>query len=396
VDDLHDRHFYADAVICSLPTDGAMFSVEPYTRVCSGFGYALLRAEFLRGTGARVCPERFRHAFVCFGGSDPKNLTCRTLDSLAESGAVERVAAVVGCAYRHLDELERRVHALAGRLDVEVGRNVSADGMVRLMSGADFGIVPCSGILLETISQRLPVITGHYVDNQVGGAGCLRGQFGGILVVGDLNRCRIERGEITRLEKACAGRTPDMPSISAEVPGNFRKVFAALDNRMSLSIRRARADDVDTYFDWANDPEVRANSIHTGSIRREDHIGWFASKLKTGSSFLYLFEKREVPVGQVRFDAEEGAWVVSYSVDRSFRNRGLGSVLLGMAIERLAAEARGFGIGKIRALVRKDNPASSRVFETLSFGPAPAGRIDGVVYSAFEKPITGPFTREIQ
>ncbi|MBR2165902.1 MAG: UDP-2,4-diacetamido-2,4,6-trideoxy-beta-L-altropyranose hydrolase, partial [Paludibacteraceae bacterium] len=46
IDDMHDKHYVADAVINHGCLDKSLFDVEPYTRLCLGMDYALLRRPF--------------------------------------------------------------------------------------------------------------------------------------------------------------------------------------------------------------------------------------------------------------------------------------------------------------------------------------------------------------
>lgn len=47
VDDMHDKHYVADVVINHGLTDESLFDVEPYTKLCLGFDWALLRHPFI-------------------------------------------------------------------------------------------------------------------------------------------------------------------------------------------------------------------------------------------------------------------------------------------------------------------------------------------------------------
>lgn len=47
IDNMHNRHYVSDVVINHVLTDESLFSHEPYTRLCLGMRYALLRKPFL-------------------------------------------------------------------------------------------------------------------------------------------------------------------------------------------------------------------------------------------------------------------------------------------------------------------------------------------------------------
>lgn len=46
IDDIHDKHYVADVLINPSLTDVSLFDVEPYTNLCLGFEWMLLRKAF--------------------------------------------------------------------------------------------------------------------------------------------------------------------------------------------------------------------------------------------------------------------------------------------------------------------------------------------------------------
>lgn len=132
---------------------------------------------------------------------------------------------------------------------------------------------------------------------------------------------------------------------------------------MNLQIRRCREEDIHLLFDWANDPQTRENAFHQGQIKWEDHVKWFNNRINSVHCRIYILESDNVPAGQIRFDKDEvGELVISYSIDHKLRGKGLGRKIVELGLE----EITGWG-NKIKALVKKNNPASIRVFETLNF-----------------------------
>lgn len=166
IDDYHVQHFYADLVINHAPgISKDNYSGEFYTKYLLGPKYALLRSEFIenRTYDGDDIIESVKNIFICFGGSDSKNLTAKTLLWLPSSNY--SVTVVLGNAYLHNDELDEVIRR---RKDLEITKKNSLDAkdMRWELDKADLAIVPASGILFEVISSRLPVISGYYVDNQ--------------------------------------------------------------------------------------------------------------------------------------------------------------------------------------------------------------------------------------
>ena len=97
-----------------------------------------------------------------------------------------------------------------------------------------------------------------------------------------------------------------------------------------------------------------------------------------------------MPVGTIRFDREalpgesfgSEVWRISYGVDVSFRSLGLARVLVQQGLERLAQTRA--ATCTVRALVKPNNIASMKTFESLSFTASRAACDDQTV-SCFEK-----------
>lgn len=154
IDDIHDKHYVADVVVNHALTDSGLFDCEPYTQLCLGFDYALLRAPFLKAV-----PQRQRNSSIVvnFGGADPFGVTERIVTILLELSIPYRVIVVLG----------DKVHLSEGnRQKVTVCRNLSAEQMAELFETSAAGILSASTVCIEALSRNLPLIVGYHVDNQ--------------------------------------------------------------------------------------------------------------------------------------------------------------------------------------------------------------------------------------
>ena len=107
----------------------------------------------------------------------------------------------------------------------------------------------------------------------------------------------------------------------------------------ALRLRPATQADAQLLFDWANEPEVRAQSFQEAPIAWETHCAWLAGVLADPGARLYIMLEDTEPVGQVRLQQQpSGAWRISYSIERSHRGQGYGKAILkylaDIAIER--------------------------------------------------------------
>lgn len=133
---------------------------------------------------------------------------------------------------------------------------------------------------------------------------------------------------------------------------------------INLKMREAQKEDVDLYFRWANDREVRQNSFNPEPIKFESHFEWFTTKLTSERTMLFVFEILGKPVGQFRIDNVDNAWLIDYSVDKHYRGLGAGKA---MVSHFKASNSSSYLLYPLKAKVKTSNIASQRVFEELGF-----------------------------
>jgi len=134
---------------------------------------------------------------------------------------------------------------------------------------------------------------------------------------------------------------------------------------MEISWRKANIQDAELYFNWVNERIVRLNSYHKNEIGYPEHVEWFRNKLESPDCFFYLFiDENKTPIGQVRIDRSAGEVIIGISIDKNYREKGLGNKML---IEACGNYFIYFPAGVINAYIKKDNPASIKIFEKAGF-----------------------------
>ncbi|MEI8278340.1 MAG: UDP-2,4-diacetamido-2,4,6-trideoxy-beta-L-altropyranose hydrolase [Bacteroidota bacterium] len=389
IDDLHLSHISADVIINHAAGISAQqYDTDPFTQLCLGTQFALLRREFLVIAQQNRQIETIDTAFICFGGVDKYNLTKKSLEAILLIDEIKRINIVVGSGYHYLDELNHFV-ASNGSKVIELHFNVDAHEMINIMLDSQLAIIPASSICLEVMSIGMGLLLGTYVENQrLILEGCVK-----------LNCCS-SVGSFQELSNDSLTKQIDtyikseqwkthIANQKINVTGNssikLNKVFNDLIVESEISIRKANLDDILTYFYWANDPDVRQNAINTDPILLEHHKEWFIKNINRKSSFLYYFENNHNPLGQVRFDLVNGDYLIDYSIDKQFRKNGLGAVILRMAMKQLVSEHH--ATIRITALVKDTNYSSLKTFEKLGFISIGSTIMDESLYTQFLKVI---------
>lgn len=157
VDDMHDRHFVADALFSFCPLSREVFSLEDYTRFYGGLEWAFLRAPFLRPQVRREWPPRVARVALAMGGSDPFGLTDKMIGVLRRAFPGVVIDVIAG--------RDATVTTPEGE-DLRIWRGVGADMISDIFDCADAGVFPASTVCVEAFARRLPVAAGYFVDNQ--------------------------------------------------------------------------------------------------------------------------------------------------------------------------------------------------------------------------------------
>lgn len=370
IDDLADRSHDCELLLDqNISRTGAARYDGLLPPACSrlvGPRYALLREEFRRSRLRRQrsgtsSPYR---VFVFFGGADACNITGRALRALnrPEFSNLE-IDVVVGSSNPHL----AAVRGEAAR-NPAVTLHVDVDDMAACMIGSDFALGAGGVATWERCCIGLPTLVVTVASNQRPAIAELH-QRGAVEWLGDEGD--IEERDIRRAIR-------DVLSDPASLREMRRRARAVVDGRGTARvvdfleqgiperrwrIRAAREADSALFFSWANDPDVRDNAFDTRPIQWEIHRRWFSDKLADPGAHLLVAEAEEGPIGQVRFEQRVDRFVISYSLGRQFRGKGLGRGLLIRAIEVLRKSV----CAPLVAEIRTENVPSARVFESLGF-----------------------------
>lgn len=373
IDDIHAYPFLAKAIINH---SGGLsindYKALPDTQFYLGPRYALLRPCFLDAARSRRKNPDNRDCFLCFGGADPGN---RTLSVLRDRQLMERLSfdhihVVVGSAYRFTEELKEFAR---GKDHITLHRSLAPEDMVRVMQQCAFAICSPSTVVYEYMSAGGVVYLDQIADNQK-----------------DVIRYMVDEGLAFRLSDAgliAVGSMQDSMDRQARYfdggsGERLRKAFRLYLESRSLKIRRANENDLITCFDWANDPEVRAQSYNQSVISLEGHRAWFTGKLSDPNTFFYILERENKPVAQIRFQVANGEAVLGYLADKSIRSKGFGTSILGMGIRRFVEDYR--KPVRITGFVKNSNPASQRSFERLAFAGEPSdANEDSIKYTMY-------------
>jgi len=359
IDDLHAHHFVADAVINHAGGINASdYSVEAYTKLYLGPSFALLRKPFLEAAKRTPRKVNLNNAFINMGGADSSNHTLAILKQVMSIPSIQEIHIVLGSAYSSTNELKAFCQNYPY---IQLHYNLTAEAMCKLMEDCGIAICPPSTVSYEYCSVKGLCFLKQTAANQMNMFNYLTSRglafpFEKIYQVLDSANQYINDVIRNQLTYLCAQIEQNCNSIIEQVSISIEQV----------QLRRATPADLALYFQWTNDSEVRKNAFHQDMISLEQHRKWFAKKLSDPNAILYVCERKGVPVGQVRIDLENQNGIISYSVDKSHRGKGIGKILIRQTIEALLTTfADRYKI--LIAKVRPENTPSVQIFQSLGF-----------------------------
>jgi UDP-2,4-diacetamido-2,4,6-trideoxy-beta-L-altropyranose hydrolase len=384
-DDLANRPHDCDLLVdqnFSIATQDRYHDLIPANcKSLIGPQFAILRPEYRQQrSNSRYRDGDVRRVLVFFGGSDPLNLTGRAIDALCDPQLRElRVEVVVGVNNPHRRSLEKSV-SFRPYTQLHGTQPHLADMMAR----ADLCIGAGGVTTWERMCVGLPSIVVSIAENQRPACNALADE-GLILYAG--HHDKVEVADLAAEVRRTLARPEELAKISRRnrllVDGwGAQRVVESMypTAKDSISLRKANPGDLEQYFVWANDPDVRAQSIQMQPISLENHEKWFAAKLASSDCQLYVMEARGLPVGQIRFDRSGNEERIDYSIDKNFRGRGWAAKLVELGM--LQAPSRQDMV--FRAEVKESNLRSRTVFSRLGFTASPSEGANGIAVFRFD------------
>jgi len=155
IDDLADRSHVCDFLL----DQGPLRSIEDYRpwvndecKFFLGTKFALLRPEFKHKRIPLI--NSWKKGLICFGGSDPSNITLQVLKSLDEITKMQKIkwTVLAGFASPHWEVLKQ----FAKQSSLKITMLKKSDKMAELMANHDFSIGAAGGMTWERACIGLP------------------------------------------------------------------------------------------------------------------------------------------------------------------------------------------------------------------------------------------------
>ena len=125
-------------------------------------------------------------------------------------------------------------------------------------------------------------------------------------------------------------------------------------------LRKATNEDIDTLYEWVNDPAVRQSAFNTQKIQYEEHVNWFNQMIQDPNKIQYIMMRDKTPIGQIRLTIEGECVDIDYSISKKYRGVGYGREIVRLAMDQVRLECP--NVKKMIGRVKPTNDTSRRCF----------------------------------
>ncbi len=325
--------------------------------------YALLDKNYSQLSKKKVKKSsKLKNIIITFGGSDKENLTERVLEVIATKKYNFNISVILGNSYQYLYELKKKFEKFK---NITFHKNLKS--LAKIYYNSDLSIGAGGISSWERACLKIPSLVFQVSENQKITINNLKKKKM-IIFAGEeknFNKNKFEK-QILFIKKNFNKIKTQTEESDTFVDGNGVNRVAEIllpSSFSDIKLKMACESDVNAYYNWVNDKNVRINSFNQKKIKFQDHKKWFYEQLKyPKKNLLYIFKTKKVYLGQTRLNISNKIAKIDYSVDKDFRNRGLGLEMLKLVLKKNNSKKI-----KFYAEVRKDNKKSINIFKNLKF-----------------------------
>lgn len=361
IDDVCECHYVSDIVLNQNLNAESIYtySCDENTRILSGLDFVLLRREFRNSLKwKREINQECKNILITIGGSDPRKITPQILRVL-ESAETKKLnlRVIIGANSKIIDEITDI--SLDSKHKIEFFVNIG--NIEEHMKWCDLAISAAGSTVWELMAYKTPMVLFVSADNQINISNQLKSLIG-IETIVDIKILNTDIKQFLRYDyRKC---------ISDKIYNYIEKSnFAGNDilcYLKQIKIRKAIKEDISIVFDLSNDDDVRLNSIKQERIEWDDHVTWYNDIINNYDCMFYVvFDNDNKFIGQVRFNKISKDVIISISLHRDFRGKGLSSFLLKESCRMYFIENKSEHI--INAYIKKNNVSSIKSFEKSGF-----------------------------
>jgi RimJ/RimL family protein N-acetyltransferase len=234
------------------------------------------------------------------------------------------------------------------------------------MNEAELAISTAGVTIAELACLGVPTIVVIAVDNQEPG-GTAFGKAGAVELAGNVDTLQAQ--SLTKIIERLIGDKSRRQTLTENaqrlIDGDGLKRIARAIRDLTIHLRPATIEDLQTLYTWANDSVTRQASFRSEAISLDEHTGWLNDRLADVASTIYMASDAEQqPFGVARFQREANETIISVNVSADQRGKQRGTRLIHLACRRYFFE---YDVEAIVAQIKPANETSYQAFRSVGF-----------------------------
>lgn len=261
--------------------------------------------------------NEIKKIFIYFGNVDSNNLEKKVLDCLLPYKSIKKVLID--------NEKNKKVFDKNSREKLNLKIYKKTYSLSKIIQTCDFIITSMGMTMWEVICQNKPAMFFKTSIHQSNNYKFLKRK---------LNQNLKSLSLIKDLEKIKIKKKIFLPNRNIYIDTHGASRLAhKISEKFELKILKPKLNDIEYFFDWVNQEEVRNFSrIKKKKIDFEDHRKWFLNNLNLKDTIILIAKTElDVPIGQVRIFKKKGKYFTDIYVCKYFRGQNTGSHLLKFA-----------------------------------------------------------------
>jgi len=378
IDDFNTGKQIADVIINhSLLEGSSKYQAALYTKLKLGWKYLIVRNYFQKiSNNKNENRTKLKKAIISFGNTDKDNITRKILLALINIGKFNAINIIIGSSNKNINsiiKLKEKHH----EIDIRIHSYLGSEEIGSIIKQSDLAIVSASTIAYECCKIGVGLLVGHYTANQKLTSDALKNAKCALVVSKSLKSISIKKLESIINSYSHSEKRINLfnqRKYFKNSSNNLLEIFQQLDHQFGYNLRQASSNDEKFLLSWANDPVVRKMSFNSSKITPKEHHTWFQEQLVNRYSFILILTKGKKNIGQIRFENRGKAYIIDYSINKSYRGKKLGKMIVTMGLEYLSTNTK--GEKNIIAKVKNINKASNNALIDNSFEIMQESKLD--------------------
>jgi UDP-2,4-diacetamido-2,4,6-trideoxy-beta-L-altropyranose hydrolase len=331
-----------------------------------GTKYIPLRKEFWN-TSTKKINRKISSILITMGGQDIRNLTSSILKSVVKIYPRVKKTVVLGKGFTNNSWIKKSVDERTILVS-----DANAKTMKKLMQQSDLAISAGGQTIYELARIGVPALAVGVVENQKKNienwqkAGFIKhvGWWDDENLLRNLDKSLYEIADYTlRKEMSRKGRSLVDGLGSKRI---IDKIIEQVSKQHGFYLRKAKTFDAKSIYSLSNEKLVRTNSINQNPISWKEHLKWYDKKIHQKNYDFFVAYNYKNFVGQIRFEIESSLAVISVSLAKNFRGKGLSSKIISEGSKLVFLNRK--NVKKIFAYIKPENNSSLKAFIKSGYG----------------------------